>query len=101
MTQRDSFGAERRMRPAQLNPAMGRRMETRIKVIVEKHPDGYVAYPLGVKGAVVGQGDSYQAALDDVRSAIAFHAETFGPESLLDSDSPVVEAFVAEAGMTG
>ena len=29
-----------------------------IKVIVEKHPDGYVAYPLGVKGVVVGQGDS-------------------------------------------
>ena len=59
-------------------------METQIKVIVEKHPDGYVAYPLGVKGVVVGQGDSYQAALDDVRSAIAFHAETFGPDSLLD-----------------
>ena len=51
-------------------------METQIKVIVEKHADGYVAYPLGVKGVVVGQGDSYQAALDDVRSAIAFHVET-------------------------
>ena len=76
-------------------------METQIKVIVEKHPDGYVAYPLGVKGAVVGQGDSYQAALDDVRSAIAFHVETFGPEALVDSDSPVVEAFVAEASMAG
>ena len=81
---------------------MGRRMETQIiKVIVEKHPDGYVAYPLGLRGAVVGQGDSYQAALDDVRSAIAFHAETFGPEALVDGDSPVVEAFVAEAGMAG
>jgi len=21
-----------------------------IKIIVEKHPDGYVAYPLGIKG---------------------------------------------------
>ena len=31
-----------------------------IKIIVEKHPDGYVAYPLGVKGVVVGQGDSYE-----------------------------------------
>ena len=76
-------------------------METQIKVIVEKHPDGYVAYPLGVKGVVVGQGDSYQAALDDVRSAIAFHVQTFGPDSLLDGDSPVVEAFVAEASMAG
>ena len=76
-------------------------METRIKIIVEKHPDGYVAYPLGVKGVVVGQGESYQAALDDVRSAIAFHVETFGPEALLDGESPVVEAFVAEASMAG
>ena len=75
-------------------------METQMKVILEKHPDGYIAYPLGVKGVVVGQGDSYQEALDDVRSAIAFHVETFGPEALVDSESPVVEAFVAEASMT-
>ena len=76
-------------------------MGTQIKVIVEKHADGYVAYPLGVKGLVVGQGDSYQAALDDVQSAISFHAETFGVESVIDGDSPVVEAFVAEASMAG
>ena len=25
------------------------------KIIVEKHPDGYVAYPLGLKGVVVGK----------------------------------------------
>ncbi|MXY07006.1 MAG: type II toxin-antitoxin system HicB family antitoxin [Gammaproteobacteria bacterium] len=72
-----------------------------VKVIVEKHSDGYVAYPLGVKGVVVGQGDSYQAALDDVRSAISFHMETFGPDAVVDSESPVVEAFVAEASMAG
>jgi len=72
-----------------------------IKIIVEKHPDGYVAYPLGVKGVVVGQGDSYQAALDDVHSAIAFHVETFGRDALVDGESPVVEAFVAEANMAG
>ena len=76
-----------------------KRIKTQVKVIVEKHPDGYVAYPLGVKGSVVGQGDTYQAALDDVRSAIRFHVETFGNEALLDSESPVIEAFVAEAGM--
>ena len=87
--------------PAQANTTMELRMETQIKVIVEKHSDGYIAYPLGVKGVVVGQGDSYQAALDDVRSAIAFHVETFGAEALVDDDSPVVEAFVAEASMTG
>ncbi len=49
-----------------------------IKVIVEKHPDGYVAYPLGLKGVVVAQGDTYEEALADARSAIAFHIETFG-----------------------
>jgi hypothetical protein len=47
--------------------------------VVEKHPDGYVAYPLGLKGVIVGEGNSYDAALADCRSAIRFHFETFGP----------------------
>ena len=76
-------------------------MERQIKVIVEKHADGYVAYPLGVKGVVVGQGGTYQEALDDVQSAISFHVETFGPDAILDGESPIVEAFVAEASMAG
>jgi predicted RNase H-like HicB family nuclease len=53
-----------------------------VEIIVEKHPDGYVAYPPGLKGVVVGQGETYEEALDDVRSAIRFHIETFGPEVL-------------------
>jgi predicted RNase H-like HicB family nuclease len=65
-----------------------------IKVIVEKHPDGYVAYPLGLKGIVVGEGDSYEEALADATSAIRFHVETFGAE-VLDVDPPVLDAFVA------
>lgn len=65
------------------------------KIVVEKHPDTYVAYPLRMKGVVVGQGDSYEAALADVKSAIKFHFETFGLEQT-DSDSPVLEAFIAE-----
>jgi len=48
-----------------------------LKIIVEKHPDGYVAYPLGLKGVVVGQGDTYEEALSDVKSAARFHIETF------------------------
>ena len=36
------------------------------KVVVEKHPDGYTAYPLGIRGGVVGQGASYEEALADV-----------------------------------
>jgi predicted RNase H-like HicB family nuclease len=67
-----------------------------IKIIVEKHSDGYIAYPLGLQGVVVGEGDTYEDALNDVRSAIAFHVETFG-ESVLESDSSVLEAFVVEA----
>ncbi len=69
-----------------------------IKVIVEKHPDGYVAYPLGLKGVVVGEGDTYEEALADVRSAIQFNIDTFGPE-VLETESPVLEAFVAETGV--
>ena len=51
-----------------------------IKIIVEKHADGYVAYPLGLKGIVVGEGDTYEEALADVKSAIRFHIETFGSD---------------------
>ena len=69
-----------------------------IKIIVEKHPDGYVAYPLGLKGVVVGEGDTYEQALADVTSAIRFHIETFGDEAF-ETDSTVLEAFVAEAGI--
>ena len=50
------------------------------KVIIEKHTDGYVGYPLGLKGVVVGQGDTYDEALADVKSAIKFHLETFGDD---------------------
>jgi predicted RNase H-like HicB family nuclease len=36
------------------------------KIIVEEHPDGYVAYPLDLKGVVVGQGNTYEEAVLDV-----------------------------------
>jgi len=62
-------------------------MTRQFKVIVEKHPDGYVAYPLGLKGIVVGEGDTYEEALADVKSAIRFHIETFGQEEL-EKESP-------------
>jgi len=71
-------------------------MMRKFKIIVEKHPDGYIAYPLGIKGIVVGEGDTYEEALADVKSAIKFHIETFGPE-VLETEPPVLEAFVAEA----
>lgn len=74
-------------------------MTKQVKVIVEKHADGYVAYPLGLKGVVVGQGDTYEEALADVKPAIEFHIGTFGDE-VLQTDSPVLEAFVAETAIT-
>jgi len=52
------------------------------KIVVEKHPDTYVAYPLGIKGIVVGQGDTYEGALADVKSAIKFHIDTFGADQI-------------------
>jgi predicted RNase H-like HicB family nuclease len=68
------------------------------KIILEKHPDGYVAYPLGLKGVVVGQGDTYEEALADVKSAIRFHIKSFGKD-VLDVEPPILEAYVAEAGV--
>jgi len=73
-------------------------MLQQLKIIVEKHSDGYVAYPLGLKGIVVGEGDTYEEALSDVKSAIRFHIETFG-QAVIEVEPPVLEAFVAEAGV--
>jgi predicted RNase H-like HicB family nuclease len=70
----------------------------RIKIIIEKHIDGYVAYPLGLKGVVVGEGDSRDEAMADVESAIKFHIETFGTE-VFDDEQPVLEAFIDETGV--
>jgi predicted RNase H-like HicB family nuclease len=49
-----------------------------MKIVLEKHPDGLIAYPLGIEGIVVAQGDSRKEVLDNVKSAIRFHVETFG-----------------------
>ncbi len=68
------------------------------KIIVEEHPDGFVAYPIGLQGVVVGQGDTYDAALSDIKSAIRFHMETFG-EEVLDIDPPLLKAYIEEAAV--
>ena len=74
-------------------------MVRQIKVVVEKHPDGYVAYPLGINGVVVGEGETYEEALADVKSALEFHIETFGV-NIFEGEITVLEAFVAEAGVS-
>jgi predicted RNase H-like HicB family nuclease len=62
-----------------------------VKIIIEKHSDGYVSYPIGLKGVVVNQGDTYEEALADIRSAINFHIETFGAEAF-ENDSSLLWA---------
>ena len=73
---------------------------SQFKVIVEKHPDGFVAYPLGLKGVVLGEGNTYDEAMADVQSAIRFHIDTFGNE-VIESESPVIEAYLDEAIVEG
>ncbi len=63
-------------------------METQIKIVVRKHSDGYVAHARGMDGVVVGQGDAYEEALADVRSAIAFHKQEFANEAVVNPEEP-------------
>jgi len=66
-----------------------------VRIIIEQHADGFVAYPLGLKGVVIGEGDSADEAMVDVKSAIQFHIETFGPE-VIDAEAEVIDAFLYE-----
>jgi predicted RNase H-like HicB family nuclease len=70
-----------------------------IKIVIEKHTDGYVAYPVGLKGVVVGQGNTYDEALANIKSAVLFHTESFGKDAFEEDESPIVELFVAEMPM--
>ncbi len=55
-----------------------------VKIIVEKHSDGYVAYARGLEGVVAGEGNTYKEALADAESAVKFHQETFSGEKWID-----------------
>jgi len=74
-------------------------MTRRFRIIVEKTEDGYAAYPIGLKGAVVSDGDTFEEVLANIKRAIAFHIETFGNEVLEDlasaEDLTVMETEVA------
>lgn len=71
---------------------------TQLKFIIEQHSDGFLAYPLGLYGVVVGEGDTYDEALADAKSAAKFHIETFGADAY-PSDPRLVDAFIVEAGV--
>jgi predicted RNase H-like HicB family nuclease len=66
-----------------------------VKIIVEQHPDGFVAYPVGLRGVIVGEGDTHAEAIADVTSAIQFHVDTFGVKEL-EMDQPLLGVFVAD-----
>lgn len=66
-----------------------------VKIIVEQHHDGFVAYPVGLRGVIVGEGDTRAEAIADVTSAIQFHVETFGV-SELEMDQPLLGVFVTD-----
>jgi predicted RNase H-like HicB family nuclease len=71
-----------------------------IRIIIERHEDGYVGYPLGfTRGAIVGEGDTYSDALKDTESAIEFFIEHYGKEEFLkhlEAEPPALDAFIAE-----
>ena len=63
-------------------------MKLELKVIAERHEDGFVAYPAKLKAVIVGQGETASQAVEDLRSAVKFHIETFGAGSLgFDGDT--------------
>jgi predicted RNase H-like HicB family nuclease len=51
-----------------------------------------------VRDVIVGQGETSETALADAQSAVRFHCETFGAESL-ESESPLLDAFLIDAGI--
>ena len=46
---------------------------------------------------MIGEGDTYEEALADVKSAIKFHIDTFGKEALENEE--VVETFIGEVAV--
>jgi predicted RNase H-like HicB family nuclease len=77
----------------------GTAMTRRFKVVVQKSDEGYIAYPLGLKGVVVADGETFEETLRNVQSAIAFHMETFGEEVLAEAVEPQ-DVYLAETEVT-
>jgi len=67
-----------------------------VTIVVEKHPDTYVACPFGLKGVAVGQGDSYAAGGAYLKSALQFHVGSFGADRL-NVDPLMLEGFMGSA----
>ena len=72
----------------------------KIKILIERHDDCYVGYPLGFRnGVIVGQGETYAEAFHDTESAIQFFIEHYGKDVFfqhLQDSTPTLEAYIAE-----
>jgi hypothetical protein len=51
----------------------------RFRVHLERAEDGWLAYPDGINGVLVVQGDTAAEALANLKSALRFHRDSFGP----------------------
>ena len=69
-----------------------------LKVIVEKRSTGYEAYPPGLQGVISGEGETFEDALADVRTAILNHIERSGPE-IFEESPKILEVFSAEVSV--
>ena len=65
-----------------------------INIIIEKHQERYVAYPSGLSGVLLSEGNTYQEALEIIKSTIKFHLETFRKETF--KDESIIETFIDE-----
>mgnify|MGYP001561560624 CR=1 FL=1 len=74
-----------------------------VKIVIERHEDGFVGYPLGfTRGAIVGEGETYAETLKDTESAIKFFIRHYGKKKFLEhlEDAvPALEAYIAETSI--
>jgi hypothetical protein len=71
-----------------------------MKIIIEKHSDGYCGYLIGFSnGAIVGQGYTYLEALQSTEDSIQAFIEYYGKEKFMQhfqEDNLIQDAFIAE-----
>ncbi len=71
-----------------------------VKIIIEQRKDGFVGYPFGFESdAIVGQGSTYQEALENTRSAITAYIEYYGRKqfrSRFEHGGSLINLFVEE-----
>ena len=69
-----------------------------VRVVVEKYPSHYSAYTIGLKETLRGEGATFEEAFNTVKAILNSHAETYGSETL-EPQTPILEAFIAEAAL--